>query len=272
MGGGTQSRHRAMGPWRGLSPHGRGNRLAAAPFPPAPGPIPAWAGEPSPTRGSDLTIGAYPRMGGGTQSGVVVRAFHSGLSPHGRGNHVHCLSPQDFVGPIPAWAGEPTAFSCASMAARAYPRMGGGTRISSRSLGSLLGLSPHGRGNRRESSRSQPRLGPIPAWAGEPGPAGAGWAAKGAYPRMGGGTPDDAATTLPDVGLSPHGRGNPRASLTWCASPGPIPAWAGEPSCRAILMAFIRAYPRMGGGTCGRSTRNGAIPGLSPHGRGNPMA
>ncbi len=168
MGGGTQSRHRAMGPWRGLSPHGRGNRLAAAPFPPAPGPIPAWAGEPSPTRGSDLTIGAYPRMGGGTQSGVVVRAFHSGLSPHGRGNHVHCLSPQDFVGPIPAWAGEPSQPYQVGVLLRAYPRMGGGTAFSQPQHARAGGLSPHGRGNLAAGLSYGEGVGPIPAWAGEP--------------------------------------------------------------------------------------------------------
>ena len=71
----------------GLSPRGRGNLGAGGP---ARGPrrsIPAWAGEPSSQGQKDSPWWVYPRVGGGTGSEDV--------------------KPWEYMGLIPAWAGEP---------------------------------------------------------------------------------------------------------------------------------------------------------------------
>ncbi len=50
----------------GLSPHARGNHRIVCTKTTNRGPIPACAGEPLPQMGSEITVGAYPRMRGGT--------------------------------------------------------------------------------------------------------------------------------------------------------------------------------------------------------------
>ena len=50
-------------------------------------------------------------------------------------------------------------------------------------------------------------------------------------------------------GLSPRGRGNQHRARRGAVRAGPIPARAGEPSCRAMPSSVRGAYPRAGGGT-----------------------
>ena len=51
---------------------------------------------------------------------------------------------------IPAWAGEPTSTLLTSSMAKVYPRVGGGTCGSPHYRRRVCGLSPRGRGNRRQ--------------------------------------------------------------------------------------------------------------------------
>ena len=53
----------------------------------------------------------YPRVGGGTRSRVDSGIGFGGLSPRGRGNHMHIRKRLQGEGSIPAWAGEPHAYS-----------------------------------------------------------------------------------------------------------------------------------------------------------------
>ena len=89
----------------------------------------------------------------------------------------------------------------------------------------------------------------IPAWAGEPLTAvPRGWLFR-VYPRVGGGTSGLSAATLTLNGLSPRGRGNPGQENEAEVDRRSIPAWAGEPTRRAIFSASAKVYPRVGGGT-----------------------
>ena len=117
----------------GLSPRGRGNprRVGRSGVPSRS--IPAWAGEPT----GQLQL-ATP---------VILRY---GLSPRGRGNrHVPVLV-QSRGGSIPAWAGEPTRMGRRKSYRKVYPRVGGGTASVTNLATIARGLSPRGRGNRRQ--------------------------------------------------------------------------------------------------------------------------
>ncbi len=208
MGGGTGKIKVRKELVQGLSPHGRGNPCLPARRACCQGPIPAWAGEPEAWNRALAGPGAYPRMGGGTITRYRKLDDGGGLSPHGRGNLHRPKCPPGCRRPIPAWAGEPWARPSTASTVRAYPRMGGGTVVLAGTAAELMGLSPHGRGNRLQCKSGGHRRGPIPAWAGEPSMIRCSSTTCGAYPRMGGGTQAIRAQGFDPQGLSPHGRGN----------------------------------------------------------------
>ena len=195
-----------------------------------------------------------------------------GLSPHGRGKlHHHTLGvmpPRS----IPARAGETCKSVPSLFSPRVYPRTGGGNLDILRQEYLLGGLSPHGRGKRCFCWPRVRRRRSIPARAGETSSVCAGQANPTVYPRTGGGNPCAAGCYAGRGGLSPHGRGKP------CPSPGKrisnrsIPARAGETFGIMFYKGFGKVYPRTGGG----NGVGGLIPvvtgGLSPHGRGKPIA
>ena len=157
------------------------------------------------------------------------------------------------------------------------------------------GLSPHGRGNRRDRCKrrviparagkpqvrhwlnparaGKPRVcrrspyGSIPARAGKPwtrhSPTNAIWV----YPRTGGETWQ--LIHAGDLGLSPHGRGNLMQRVLRLELQRSIPARAGKPRTAHAINAVPRVYPRTGGETVCQAPRASVAKGLSPHGRGN---
>ena len=127
VGGGTTMMLTKNQTPEGLSPRGRGNRAVCPPKGQCRGSIPAWAGEPLCEGGAGHGEGVYPRVGGGTPQGQVIRV------PQGRS--------------IPAWAGEPVKPTSASRDEPVYPRVGGGTVTAMTCLLVRFGLSPRGRGN-----------------------------------------------------------------------------------------------------------------------------
>ena len=88
VGGGTASRIAPGVKYRGLSPRGRGNLCRCGCGEGPCGSIPAWAGEPMPMWVWRRAMWVYPRVGGGTGSGIFVGMLDAGLSPRGRGNHL----------------------------------------------------------------------------------------------------------------------------------------------------------------------------------------
>ena len=151
--------------------------------------------------------------------------------------------------PIPAYAGEPLRDESADPQMRAYPRIRGGTV--GRELDAAIeeGLSPHTRGNQLPDRPDWAVRGPIPAYAGEPSRCCLIESGAGAYPRIRGGTTTYGAGNGSTTGLSPHTRGNPGSLQPLHRFPGPIPAYAGEPSCWSSWVRARRAYPRIRGGT-----------------------
>ena len=204
---------------------------------------------PSRLHPTPMRRGVYPRVGGGTSLECIVTILSEGLSPRGRGNHATLGCPSAPLGSIPAWAGEPTVGDVVPRPYRVYPRVGGGTANCRTSSRKTSGLSPRGRGNRRQDHGYGRRPGSIPAWAGEP--------------------PINDNSANPARGLSPRGRGN-----RFCGRFDPhcarsIPAWAGEPAPMRSWCHPCRVYPRVGGGTPKKMTIHRSRNGLSPRGRGN---
>ena len=195
-----------------------------------------------------------------------------GLSPHGRGNPGDDGLVVQADGSIPARAGEPSPPRRAPTPPGVYPRTGGGTVMIRSVMSSLLGLSPHGRGNRGPCRLTRARPGSIPARAGEPpSPTGRPPSSR-VYPRTGGGTSPHVCRRPSEHGLSPHGRGNLLAPPAEGLRAGSIPARAGEPPTRAGYRGTAGVYPRTGGGTPSSEGGISVMWGLSPHGRGNPTS
>ena len=180
----------------GLSPHGRGNRVAGSGQGAASGSIPARAGEPTARKPPAGSVWVYPRTGGGK------RPLELGSIPARAGEPALIAR----WGSIPARAGEPCQPQPSDGFEGVYPRTGGGTGLAPVQRRPGMGLSPHGRGNRPRCAPFPPRGGSIPARAGEPCQQEP-WSARSrVYPRTGGGTLRDAwsgsttATVYPRTG------------------------------------------------------------------------
>jgi len=91
----------------GLSPLARGNRFQRVLPMMLSGPIPARAGQPSPTPRCRRSPRAYPRSRGATGRGHRCKGHLRGLSPLARGNRNAVCSGRCEEGPIPARAGQP---------------------------------------------------------------------------------------------------------------------------------------------------------------------
>ena len=213
---------------------------------------------------------AYPRTSGATSAVSVARRPIQGLSPHERGNHHEPSDGTGRCGPIPARAGQPRGNCTSTTGSGAYPRTSGATCRLSALIVTLLGLSPHERGNLRMSPDSSALSGPIPARAGQPACATRRAKRSRAYPRTSGATEAHQWLTYKRQGLSPHERGNRQADAERLACVGPIPARAGQPSSAAPPRPSTGAYPRTSGATAGSPAVAASYQGLSPHERGNP--
>ena len=111
--------------------------------------------------------------------------------------------------------------------------------------------------------------GSIPACAGEPQLFDGRSDCLMVYPRVCGGTDQDASDGRTPGGLSPRVRGNLPHFPRQLVPQGSIPACAGEPSLKATPAIQRRVYPRVCGGTS-TSIRNASNAlGLSPRVRGN---
>ena len=253
----------------GLSPRVRGNRVADRVLGPAPGSIPASAGEPAYAQGVRNWRKVYPRECGGTMTTSRHRYSASGLSPRVRGNPPFRVLRQGHLGSIPASAGEPIPAASGGSSPEVYPRECGGTAGAARAGSASTGLSPRVRGNRGLRRRLFDDSGSIPASAGEPPATARAWSRSRVYPRECGGTQAAPAAMRLAEGLSPRVRGNLQLGQPVADGRGSIPASAGEPQLGRQAARMARVYPRECGGTAHAVCPNPASPGLSPRVRGN---
>ena len=131
----------------GLSPRARGNQVIGYDDLPAPGTIPACAGEPRPPDARIPGAGDYLRVRGGTWIRPSKAMPATGLSPRARGNRHFFGVTNDAAGTIPACAGEPPSVPASTLWLWDYPRVRGGTTNCKSSAKKASGLSPRARGN-----------------------------------------------------------------------------------------------------------------------------
>ena len=129
--------------------------------------IPARAGETRESPAGMASRRVYPRTGGGNLPERPWYRGIQGLSPHGRGKPagIVCLSLE--IRSIPARAGETVGELYKVVEAKVYPRTGGGNAPGGLPLTPAYGLSPHGRGKRRQRYVGGGNYRSIPARAGE---------------------------------------------------------------------------------------------------------
>ncbi len=213
------------------------------------GTIPACAGEPLPQSLLFLQQKDYPRVCGGTRPVRVSSIARWGLSPRVRGNPRQVLDCRPHPRTIPACAGEPCTPRVRPVHRRDYPRVCGGTSPERGVEMSGYGLSPRVRGNLHRRQRPLPRLGTIPACAGEPPVLYPADSQSADYPRVCGGTGGISCVTAFSRGLSPRVRGNRGAPLVQVSPSRTIPACAGEPLRTGSAASSPKDYPRVCGGT-----------------------
>ena len=248
----TQLRRRQIA-GRGLSPLARGNLESSCGWSGRIGPIPARAGQPTPSTARRRVLRAYPRSRGATGRGVATARGYKGLSPLARGNRPGVKAVQACRGPIPARAGQPACAPSSAANFRAYPRSRGATDVGDFVTAQGVGLSPLARGNLRSDSARRARFGPIPARAGQPRSWRRCGKKPGAYPRSRGATLLQRSEPRLGGGLSPLARGNHRVGRLHKHAHGPIPARAGQPGWRGARLRCSRAYPRSRGATAARA-------------------
>ena len=152
---------------QGLSPRARGKRTFAHDDLKAHGSIPACAGEAGREAGLSAQGQVYPRVRGGSSSVSPQGRPHPGLSPRARGKRIAAALPGQYVGSIPACAGEAPALCVLVRTEQVYPRVRGGSMILFCRYRYLTGLSPRARGKPGIGIKTSTRTGSIPACAGE---------------------------------------------------------------------------------------------------------
>ncbi len=268
--GGTQYGHRKPAQRCGLSPRVRGNHTNTSATPMAHRSIPACAGEPSVLVVVTFINPVYPRVCGGTNVPVIGLSATPGLSPRVRGNLAARPAVPLCARSIPACAGEPCTEGFSSVPTQVYPRVCGGTAISTACSNWDTGLSPRVRGNHDKKLILGGACGSIPACAGEPIHHDVDNPLYQVYPRVCGGTDRPVLESGRQKGLSPRVRGNPSGSPAAPPRPGSIPACAGEPLPHLTRSDASQVYPRVCGGTVSDTLNDRAVDGLSPRVRGNP--
>ena len=195
----------------GLSPRTRGNLFDYGRSDDGWRSIPANAGEPFDSEVRPQHRGVYPRERGGTRWRSGRARNSRGLSPRTRGNRHADHGEIASVGSIPANAGEPVGQIRIGAEGRVYPRERGGTRVRTCAAECAGGLSPRTRGNLLGRYGLVPKVGSIPANAGEPCRNARPNSRRRVYPRERGGTGRMTPCFVASSGLSPRTRGNPGA-------------------------------------------------------------
>ena len=152
----------------GLSPPTRGILVSGFPYRALEGSIPAYAGDPAGSPPCRIYGKVYPRLRGGSGIGAASPARYGGLSPPTRGIHAALARVGQYLGSIPAYAGDPRKRTRGTSTAEVYPRLRGGSAINIPSIAVASGLSPPTRGIREHIRQGRIRAGSIPAYAGDP--------------------------------------------------------------------------------------------------------
>ena len=165
--GGSEKGPTTVHPPEGLSPRVRGKLDAAVVVKSPMRSIPACAGEAIRNQYLRPPMPVYPRVCGGSPAPKAGKAPPTGLSPRVRGKHIQYGLSSEWLGSIPACAGEAHHQRRDRRIPTVYPRVCGGSIAESMGRSMLYGLSPRVRGKRPRNAGSGNQDGSIPACAGE---------------------------------------------------------------------------------------------------------
>ena len=212
----------------GSSPHARGTRQGRGGGGVRLGIIPACAGNTILKRLSWMMRRDHPRMRG-EHSGIMVRRWHyTGSSPHARGTPSAQDYVNDYLGIIPACAGNTKSSRAHKWTQWDHPRMRGEHFYFIFLVWWWLGSSPHARGTPSDKGNSMSHTGIIPACAGNTySYQRIAWTA-GDHPRMRGEHPYRIIPIPQGMGSSPHARGTLWRNRRNLHHTGIIPACAGN--------------------------------------------
>ena len=252
----------------GLSPRVRGKQSFSIVSRARPRSIPACAGEAAAPEETAYHAEVYPRVCGGSKPDGRRRRHSRGLSPRVRGKLFRNGVKGVNRGSIPACAGEATPAIRCWLIQRVYPRVCGGSPLSSRAKTAYRGLSPRVRGKLLHKAEKTPQLRSIPACAGEAKRRAAALIWQRVYPRVCGGSQPGRGGRPAGAGLSPRVRGKRAAVGRKAMQGGSIPACAGEARFPSAVFGPAKVYPRVCGGSSITLSACVAGGGLSPRVRG----
>ena len=186
----------------------------------------------------------------------VTRHRIMGSSPHARGTLGIFEYFELLIGIIPACAGNTLCCSCRLPPRRDHPRMRGEHGRGKAKERARSGSSPHARGTLVLYILCQPKMGIIPACAGNTVRRGERVVEDWDHPRMRGEHGDTLTSLIPPSGSSPHARGTLASASRQRVRHGIIPACAGNTRLGHQTGRPSGDHPRM------------AFRGSSPHARG----
>gem|GEM_PF-573319 len=227
--GGASLRPRLIAPGMGRSPRVRGSPRAGRLDGRRCGSIPACAGEPRVASAQRYARRVDPRVCGGAGCNGRPLLRRPGRSPRVRGSLRRRARMRPGVGSIPACAGEPPRRALRGASSGVDPRVCGGADVADGAPVTRTGRSPRVRGSLAGCRRPPPRLGSIPACAGEPRRRRWTPRPRRVDPRVCGGADGRRDWIADSTGRSPRVRGSLLHELDPDRPAGSIPACAGEP-------------------------------------------
>ena len=230
--------------------------------------IPAYAGNTEHYITRLRPIGDHPRVCGEHIECLNTLPPKPGSSPRMRGTLKYGYAIRQYLGIIPAYAGNTHVPPSSLVPDRDHPRVCGEHPIQTDASTGIAGSSPRMRGTLADQLLQIPRLGIIPAYAGNTKLDCRVLYATGDHPRVCGEHPiqTDASTGI--AGSSPRMRGTrPTRADSQCRH-GIIPAYAGNTRRAHLPPSGPRDHPRVCGEHCTVQPTSKTSMGSSPRMRG----
>ena len=186
-------------------------------------------------------------MGGEKMPEILDILRGKGSPPRGRGKELLRRGVEEGVGITPAWAGKSPQTITAKSSSRDHPRVGGEKKLIRKTLLTMLGSPPRGRGKGLCGPLENCAVGITPAWAGKRSllttPGRFPWD----HPRVGGEKSHAPPAWETNMGSPPRGRGKVMGTVVIGRVEGITPAWAGKSSLAGCQFRQVQDHPRVGG-------------------------
>ncbi len=168
----------------GRSPRARGSPKRKTADPIMHRSIPACAGQPHAHGCQQQGSQVDPRVRGAAFAFRFGNPMVAGRSPRARGSHLATAPPPQYIGSIPACAGQPRCARLHGTRGRVDPRVRGAAGKAGLVGQEKTGRSPRARGSRRPHCGNAQGHGSIPACAGQPIERPAPWSVPRVDPRV----------------------------------------------------------------------------------------